>query len=167
MHLDPRKPHVRPLWSAIALAAVLAIPLAAGPGAAALANIATEGQGAKDPANSGDDQDAIVGSWSGQGTKADSDPFDVRLTFVSPRGGVSRYPGDGECGGVLSGKRDGDHYQYDEKITFGNSDDGGTCVDGIMRVSVDGDTLKYEWSAEPDSEKETGELHREGGSRGE
>jgi hypothetical protein len=48
--------------------------------------------------------DPIVGTWVGKLSQPDNDPFDVTATFVSPKGGVTRYPGF-PCGGVLEGGR--------------------------------------------------------------
>lgn len=109
-------------------------------------------------------QDAIVGLWSGQAAQADADPFPVRLTFVSPKGGVSRYPGEPPCGGMLVGDRKGDAYEYQEAITYGGTDektDG--CLNGLLRLSVDGDTMKYEWSANSNGQdySSSGELKRQ------
>ena len=36
-------------------------------------------------------QDAIVGTWVGEAAQGETE-FETRLTFVSPKGGVSRYP---------------------------------------------------------------------------
>jgi hypothetical protein len=36
----------------------------------------------------------------------DGEPFETRLTFISPKGGVSRYPGS-PCGHILAGGRKG------------------------------------------------------------
>ena len=73
----------------------------------------------------------------------------MRLTFVSPKGGVSRYPGDPPCGGMLVGDRKGDDYEYQETITYGGTDektDG--CLNGTMKLSVEGDTMKYDWASQ-------------------
>ena len=97
----------------------------------------------------GDMQDAIVGAWVGQAAQPENDPFEVRLTFVSPKGGVSRYPGDPPCGGMLVGDRKGDAYEYQESITYGGTDektDG--CLNGTMNLTVEGDTMKYQWTAQ-------------------
>jgi hypothetical protein len=37
----------------------------------------------------------------------EGEPFETRLTFVSPKGGVSRYPAS-PCGGILAGGPKGD-----------------------------------------------------------
>lgn len=113
--------------------------------------------------------DGIVGAWVGQAAQPDQDPFDVRLTFVSPRGGVSRYPGEPACGGVLTGDRDGDHYEYSEAITYGSSEDVEQgCLNGKLKLTVDGDTMKLDWSsvtADGEQMSASGELHRQGGTR--
>jgi hypothetical protein len=111
-------------------------------------------------------QDAIVGTWSGQASQPDTDPFEVRLTFVSPHGGVSRYPGSPPCGGMLVGDRRGDNYEYQESITYGGTDektDG--CLNGNMKLTVNGETMKYEWSANYNGQdySSSGELKRTGG----
>jgi hypothetical protein len=92
----------------VALAGLLAVPLAVGDATGALSMAENH-------------QDAIVGSWVGQAAQPNQDPFEVRLTFVSPNGGVSRYPGDPACGGVLRGDRNGDHYEYQETIAYGGT----------------------------------------------
>ena len=89
--------------------------------AGALATFAAAGIArAQDDADiAGGLQDAIVGAWAGQAAQPEKDPFEVRLTFVSPKGGVSRYPGDPPCGGMLVGDRKGDAYEFKESITYG------------------------------------------------
>ena len=138
--------------------------------AAVLATVAwISGAAAQDEDSSdiaGTLQDAIVGTWSGQASQPDTDPFDVRLTFVSPRGGVSRYPGAPPCGGMLVGDRKGDNYEYQESITYGGTDektDG--CLNGNMKLTVNGETMKYEWSANYNGQdySSSGELKRTGG----
>lgn len=52
-------------------------------------------------------QDAIVGTWVGTLKQDEGEPFETRLTFVSPKGGVSRYPAS-PCGGILAGGPKGD-----------------------------------------------------------
>jgi hypothetical protein len=109
-------------------------------------------------------QDAIVGLWSGQAAQPDTDSFPVRLTFVSPKGGISRYPGEPPCGGMLVGDRKGEAYEYQEAITYGGTDettDG--CLNGLLRLSVDGDTMKFEWSANYNGQdySSSGELKRQ------
>ena len=110
-------------------------------------------------------QDAIVGTWSGQASQPDTDPFEVRLTFVSPKGGVSRYPGSPPCGGMLVGDRKGDNYEFQESITYGGTDektDG--CLNGAMKLTVNGETMKYEWTANYNGQdySSSGELKRTG-----
>jgi hypothetical protein len=147
--------------SRTALAILIAGAIGAGSSSLALANVATTRQ----------NEEAIVGAWVGQAAQPDQDPFDVRLTFVSPRGGVSRYPSEPACGGVLTGSRDGDHFEYEEAITYGSSaevDQG--CLDGKLKLTVDGDTMKYDWTstnAEGTPLTSSGELHRQaaGGAR--
>lgn len=137
---------------------------------AVLASVACiSGAGAQDEDSSdiaGALQDAIVGTWSGQAAQPDTDPFHVRLTFVSPRGGVSRYPGSPPCGGMLIGDRRGDNYEYQESITYGGTDektDG--CLNGTLKLTVNGETMKYEWSANYNGQdySSSGELKRTGG----
>jgi hypothetical protein len=114
-------------------------------------------------------QDAIVGVWTGTAKMPDADPFEVRLTFVSPKGGISRYPGDPPCGGVLVGDRKGDTYEFKETITYNGTDektDG--CITGAtMRMSVDGDSISYDWAASYDGQDYTvtGELKRQQGGK--
>ena len=92
--------------------------------------------------------DPIVGTWVGKGShEGREDQFTMRLTFVSPKGGVSRYT-DVPCGGVLVGDRKGDTYEYQETITFNGPEERSEnyCVSGSVRLSVDGSTMKYDWS---------------------
>ena len=56
--------------------------------------------------------DAIVGTWVGEVSQGDN-KFETRLTLVSPKGGVSRYPSF-PCGGTLTGDRKGDDYEFNE-----------------------------------------------------
>lgn len=114
--------------------------------AAAAASGAARAQDVADVA--GGLRDAIVGTWVGTGSHAGrDDQFNMRLTFVSPKGGVSRYL-DVPCGGVLVGGRKGDTYEYRETITFNGSEERSDnfCVSGLVRLSVDGSTMKYDWS---------------------
>lgn len=77
---------------------------------------------------------------------------------------MSRYPASG-CGGILTGDRKGDAYHYNEVVTWGGldekPDDG--CVGGPVVITVDGDTMKFEWSgtAQGQSHSLKGELHRQ------
>jgi hypothetical protein len=108
--------------------------------------------------------DAIVGIWAGTAAEPEKDAYQVRLTFVSQKGGIVRYPGETPCGGVLTGDRNGDDYEYQETITYNGldeRDDG--CFDGVMRLSVDGDTMKFEWTGTYDGQERTatGELKRQ------
>ncbi len=111
--------------------------------------------------------DPIVGSWVGNLIQEGQDPFETRLTFVSPRGGVTRYPGQ-SCGGVLVGDRKASGYEYEETITWGGVDekDGG-CIGGAVHVKVDGDKLQFEWTTNYNGQDyaAAGELHREGGKK--
>jgi hypothetical protein len=109
-------------------------------------------------------QDPIVGWGVGKAAQPENDPFDVRLTFVSPKGGVSRYPSEPTCGGMLVGDRKGDGYEYQETVTYGGSDertDG--CLNGTMKLSVDGDTMKYDWASNYNGQdfSSSGELKRQ------
>ena len=138
-------------------------------GAVATSGIASAQDGADVAGDiAGDLQDAIVGLWTGTAAQPERDPFDVRLTFVSPKGGISRYPGDPPCGGMLVGDRKGDSYGYTETITYGGTDektDG--CLSGTMNVTVEGDTMKYSWSTQYNGEDftATGELKRQRGGK--
>jgi hypothetical protein len=106
--------------------------------------------------------DPIVGSWTGTVTQEGSDSFETNLTFVSPRGGVSRYPSY-PCGGMLVGGPKGDGYEYTETINWGGSDerDGG-CIGGAVRIDVVGNKMKFEWSTTFNGQeyKAAGELRR-------
>jgi hypothetical protein len=105
--------------------------------------------------------DAIVGTWVGEATQGDS-KFETRLTFVSPKGGVSRYPSF-PCGGILSGDRKGDGYEYNEVVTWGGTDEKPTgCIGGVVRLVVEGDTMKFDWSTNYNGQdlSAAGELRR-------
>ncbi len=107
--------------------------------------------------------DAIVGTWVGEAAQNEN-KFETRLTFVSPKGGVSRYPSF-PCGGILSGDRKGDGYEYTEVVTWGGTDEKPTgCIGGLVRVSIDGDKMTFDWSMNYNGEVYTasGELHRQG-----
>lgn len=91
-------------------------------------------------------EEPIVGNWVGEITQGDN-KFETRLTFVSPRGGISRYPSLA-CGGTLSGDRKGDEYVYNESITWGGMDektDG--CIPGVVRITIEGTTMKFAWTS--------------------
>jgi hypothetical protein len=108
-------------------------------------------------------EDPIVGTWVGTVTQQGQEPFETRLTFVSPRGGVSRYP-TYPCGGMLAGGRKGDGYEYQETINWGGLDEQTNgCVGGIVRLNVDGDTMKFDWSTNYNGQdyQAAGELHRQ------
>lgn len=105
--------------------------------------------------------DAIVGTWVGEGTQGEN-KFETRLTFVSPRGGVSRYPGY-PCGGMLTGDRKGDGYEFNEVVTWGGIDENPNgCIGGLMRISLDGNKMTFDWSTNYNGQdySATGELHR-------
>ena len=107
--------------------------------------------------------DPIVGTWIGNVTQPGQDPFETRLTFVSPRGGVSRYP-QTPCGGILSGDRKGDAYEFEETISWGGTDEQDPgCIGGLVHVTVDGDKLQYEWTGTLNGEQlaASGELRRQ------
>ena len=107
-------------------------------------------------------EDPIVGTWVGNLSQADQEPFETRVTFVSPKGGVSRYPGF-PCGGVLSGDRKGDAYEYEESISWGGVDelDPG-CISGTVRATIDGDKMNLSWSGTHNGQEyqASGELKR-------
>ena len=108
--------------------------------------------------------DAIVGTWSGMLKQDDGEPFTTLLTFVSPKGGISRYP-SWPCGGILAGGPKGEGYQYTETITWGTQDEIATyCIGGVAYITVDGDVMKFHWSAvDKGTETHTvGELKRQG-----
>ena len=110
--------------------------------------------------------DPIVGTWVGKGSHTGTeDQFNMRLTFVSPKGGVSRYP-DIPCGGKLVGGPSGDDkYQYDEAILYNGPDERSDnyCINGRVHLSVDGNKMTYEWSSSHNGQDfaATGQLQRE------
>ncbi|MTD95172.1 hypothetical protein GIW81_12600 [Hyphomicrobium sp. xq] len=107
------------------------------------------------------EQDPIVGVWAGDIVQGDI-TFQARVVFVSPRGGVSRYP-TYSCGGILSGDRKGDDYEFTETITYGGTDEKVQgCIPGSVHVSVNGDKLKFVWSGTDKGENISaeGELRR-------
>jgi hypothetical protein len=108
--------------------------------------------------------DPIVGTWVGSVAQEGIDPFETRLTFVSPKGGVSRYPSF-PCGGMLVGGRKGEGYEYQETLTWGGIDESPTgCIGGTVSISVSGDKMKFDWAGNYEGRDiaATGELHREG-----
>lgn len=110
--------------------------------------------------------DPIVGTWVGQATQGEH-TFETRLTFVSPKGGVSRYP-YWPCGGVLSGDRKGDGYEYNEVLTWGGLDENPTgCIGGLVKLSIDGDKMTFDWSANYNGQDTfaSGVLHRQSKKR--
>ena len=106
-------------------------------------------------------EDAIIGTWVGEVAQGET-KFETRLTFVSPTGGVSRYPSF-VCGGILAGDRREDTYEFNETVTWGGMDEKADgCIDGVVRLTVDGDKMNYEWSGTHKGENfsAAGELHR-------
>ena len=72
-------------------------------------------------------QDAIVGTWVGDATQGET-KFETRLTFVSPKGGVSRYPSF-PCGGIQKV----DAYEFNETVTWGGTDEKAKgCIPGVV-----------------------------------
>ena len=108
-------------------------------------------------------EDPIVGTWAGKLTQPDNEPFEMTATFVSPRGGVTRYAGF-PCGGVLVGNRKGSDYEYEETISWGGVEevDPG-CLSGNVSVSVNGDKMQFTWTgASGETQyKASGELTRQ------
>jgi hypothetical protein len=132
---------------------------------AAGAGIASRATAAEDDAEiAASLTDAIVGHWVGTAAQPEQDPYDVTLTFVSATGGISRYPGDPPCGGILVGSRKGSTYEYQESITYNGTDekpDG--CINGRLVLTVDGDTMKFDFSGDDNNGTtltSTGELKR-------
>jgi hypothetical protein len=109
-------------------------------------------------------EDAIVGTWVGMLKQDEGEPFETRLTFVSPAGGISRYPST-PCGGTLAGGPKGDGYRYTETITWGTEGEREIyCIGGTVDITVDGDVMKFEWSGEDKgtATRTVGELKRQG-----
>lgn len=118
-------------------------------------------------ATSAQAEDAIVGTWVGRLKQDDGEPFETRLTFVSPKGGISRYPST-PCGGILAGGPKGDGYQYTETITWGTEGEREIyCIGGTADITVDGDVMKFDWSGEDKgtATRTVGELKRQGGKK--
>jgi hypothetical protein len=112
--------------------------------------------------------DPIVGKWKGTYKQDDGEPTAIQLTFVSPTGGISRYP-DTPCGGMLSGApRDG-RYLYTETITWGGEGElhPWFCIGGNVVITVEGDTMQFEWNgiANGAESKSVGELKRQSASK--
>jgi hypothetical protein len=108
--------------------------------------------------------DAIVGTWSGMLKQDDGEPFATLLTFVSPKGGISRYPA-WPCGGILSGGPKGDGYQYTETITWGGEGEVEVyCIGGTADITVNGDVMTFSWSGQDhgNATRTVGELKRQG-----
>lgn len=107
--------------------------------------------------------DPIVGTWVGKLSQTNQDPFEMRATFVSPKGGITRYP-DFPCGGVLVGGRKGNGYEYEETISWGGPEevDPG-CLSGTVHVTLDGDKMNFSWTGSSDGQEyqASGELTRE------
>ena len=108
-------------------------------------------------------QESIVGTWTGTVVQGEQ-TFATTYTFVSPRGGVSRYPGV-PCGGILAGGPKGDGFEYSETITWGTLEEKPEgCINGTMRMAVDGDTMTLAWNGSHNGQALTaaGELRRVG-----
>jgi hypothetical protein len=111
-------------------------------------------------------EDSIVGTWVGEATQGES-KFETRLTFVSPKGGTSRYPSF-PCGGTLAGDRKGETYEFNETVTWGGLEENPNgCIGGTVRITVDGDKMQYNWATVHNGQEYTaaGELHRLGKKR--
>jgi hypothetical protein len=96
-------------------------------------------------------------------TQEGAAPFETRLTFVSPNGGVSRYPSY-PCGGMLAGGRKAGGYEYQETINWGGMDENPAgCIGGVVHLSVKGDTMQYDWSTTYNGQnyQASGELQRQ------
>ena len=135
------------LWRSVASVCLAALPVVAAAAAQA--------------------QDAIVGTWVGMLKQDDGEPFETRLTFVSPKGGVSRYPAS-PCGGILAGGPKGEGYQFTETITWGTTDELKVgCIGGVADISVAGDVMKFDWSTvyQGNETRTVGELKRQGGKK--
>lgn len=111
-------------------------------------------------------EDPIVGVWAGKLAQPDTEPFETEVTFVSPKGGVSRYPSF-PCGGVLSGGRRGDSYEYEEAISWGGPEevDPG-CLSGSVSITLAGDKMNLTWTGDYNGQRyeASGELTRQRGA---
>lgn len=110
--------------------------------------------------------DAIVGTWVGEAVQGET-KFETKLMFVSPKGGVSRYPSF-PCGGTLIGDRNGDKYEFNEAITWGGLDEKSDgCIGGVVTLTIDGDKMQYHWASTWNGQEYTaeGELKRVGRKR--
>ena len=111
--------------------------------------------------------DPIVGSWKGTLKQDDGEPFAVQLTFVSPNGGISRYPSS-PCGGILAGGPRDDGYEFTETITWGTQEEiESYCIGGDVVITVEGDTMQFTWSTMSNGSetKSAGELKRQSARR--
>jgi hypothetical protein len=111
--------------------------------------------------------DPIVGNWKGTLKQDDGEPFAVQLTFVSPNGGISRYPSS-PCGGMLAGAPRDDRYEYTETITWGTQDElEAFCIGGDVVITLEGDVMKFSWSAMSNGTQtnSVGELKRQSARR--
>lgn len=108
-------------------------------------------------------EDPIVGTWFGKLAQPDTDPFEMSATFVSPKGGITRYPGF-PCGGILVGGRKGNGYEYEETISWGGAEevDPG-CLSGSVTISLDGDKMNFSWTGSSNGQdyQASGELTRQ------
>jgi hypothetical protein len=100
-----------------------------------------------------DEVDPVVGVWVGEVTQGDQPPFEIRMTLVSKNGGVTRYPSY-ECGGMLTGAKKANSYEYDETITWGGLDEEteDPCINGHLTLTVKGDKMTMDWSGTHDGE---------------
>lgn len=107
--------------------------------------------------------DPIVGTWVGKLTQAGQEPYDMEVTFVSPRGGVTRYPVF-PCGGTLVGGPKGNAYEYEETVNWGGLDENPRgCIGGHVQISIEGDKMTFAWSSvhEGQAYEAAGELQRQ------
>jgi hypothetical protein len=141
----------------------LSIPVGFGKNAPRAAVIAAFALAALGFANAARAEDPIVGTWVGTLAQPETDPFEVTATFVSPKGGITRYPGF-PCGGVLVGARKASGYEYEETVTWGGVEevDPG-CLSGAVTISLNGDTMTFSWTGTSNGQeyKASGELKRQ------
>ncbi len=89
----------------------------------------------------------ISGSWTGQLKQVGREtPYGLELT-INAKGAETKYP-DLDCAGKLTRVGNSKSYAfYVEVITKGQADKGGSCPDGTITLTRQGDELALGWFA--------------------